>query len=558
MDGDSPKPRQIAQRYWGNLAYFRKPHYLRGLRGWCFAIVLLCSIVGAATFHRWGSASVFSKGPISKNHANFANDCRACHVDAEIGALKALLSERPSGASLNAVFAESGKDARRRAEWSRMDEACLKCHTTSALHQPQAVGLALRGVSEELAVVHATQCSTCHREHVSHDAMARAGRETCASCHDNAETLRTTRTSLPVTGTPVDARGEIRNLGDGLRRFLAPAKNSGPLKPFADYTGHPPFRYEQAGLRDPADLKFNHARHERADVTVLGPNQKLDCADCHKPGPGGAYYQPINHVKHCQPCHTLQILPDLPKLRIPHGDPEKVRYFLANIPVAIETAFRDEGFIEAAQLARHVEAGLQSLSNRGITTLPEREQRVFFDGDPKDSPDDRRMKTGNRKFLTECAKCHTVTAGHPGSVPHVHPPAMAERWVQHGPFTHQPHTHMECADCHQDAHTSRLTTDILMPPQKLCAECHRPPSAASPVAIATGLKSSAQPKTGAELAAEQRRSGGIKWDCQSCHVFHAPSVADPFVRAIQSPASAHDPHVAIPPLAGGMKETPGK
>ena len=528
MDGNSPKPKQIAQRYWGNLAYFRKPHYLRGLRGWCFGIVLLCSIVGAATYHRWGSAGVFSKGPISKNHASFANDCRACHVDAELGALKALLSARPSGDSLNAVFADNGKDAHRRAEWSRMDEACLKCHTGYALHQPQAAGLALRGVSKELAVVHATQCATCHLEHVSHDSMSRPGRETCASCHNSAETLRTVGTSLPVTGTPVAATGEIRNLGDGLRRFLAPAESSGPLKPFADYTGHPPFRYEQAGLRDPAEVKFNHARHEREDVTVLGPNQKLDCAYCHKPGPDGAYYQPINHVKHCQLCHTLQILPDLPKLRIPHGDPEKVRYFLANIPVAIETAFRDEGFTDAAQLAKRVEAGLQSLSSRGITTLPEREQRVFFDGDPKDNPDDRRMKTGSRKFLTECAKCHTVTPTHPGGVPHVNPPAMAERWVQRGPFTHQPHLHMDCADCHKDAHTSKLTTDILMPPQKLCAECHRPPSAASALAIADGLKSPPA-RTGAELAAEQRRAGGIKWDCQSCHPFHAPSLATPLV-----------------------------
>ena len=527
MDGTPPTPKQVAQKYWGNLGYFRQSHYLRRLRSWCFAIAVLCSLVVAATFHRWGSARIFSKGPISKNHANFANDCRACHLDAEIGALKALLSERPSGTSLLTAFAETGTEDHRRAAWSRMDEACLKCHATSGLHHPQSAAIALRSVATELTVVHATNCFTCHREHASHEPMGRPNREVCASCHNHADALRLARESLPLRGKPVDAKGVIRDLGDGLRRFLTPARNPEPLKPFADYTGHPPFNYEQAAVRDPADLKFNHARHERADVTVLGPNQKLGCADCHRPGPGGAYYQPVKHTLHCQPCHTLQILPDLPKLRIPHGDPEKVRYFLASVPVAIESALRAEGITDPAELSKRVETELQSLRKRGLTTLPEREQRVFFDGDPKDNPNDRRMKTGNRKFLTECAKCHTVTPGEAGSVPHVNPPNMAERWVQRGPFTHRPHTHMDCADCHQAAHTSKLTSDILMPPQKLCAECHRPPSAASPVA----LHSPTPTKTDAELAAEQRRAGGIKWDCQSCHSFHGPPDAGVFAPA---------------------------
>ncbi len=529
MDGNSPTPKKIARKYWGNLGYFRKAHYLRNARGWTFAIVLFLSVVAAATFHRWGSAGAFSKGPISKNHASIANDCRACHVDAEIGALKSLLSERPTGVSLNAVFAKSGSVEHRPTAFSHMDEACLKCHPSTALHVPQTAALALRTVSSELSVVHATQCFTCHREHAGHGAIAAPESESCASCHNRADILRAARTSLPLHGKPVAAKGEIRDLGDGLRRFLAPEKDPATLKPFADYTAHPPFRYEQTGLRDPADLKFNHARHERADVTVLGPNQKLGCADCHTPGPGGAYYQPINHVKHCQSCHTLHILPDLPNLRIPHGDPEKVRYFLASVSVPIESAIRNAVTTAPEEIVRRVEAEVQSLRRRGLTTLAELEQRVFFDGDPKDNPADHRMKTGNRKFLTECAKCHTVTPGEAGKVPRVIPPTMAERWAQHGPFTHQPHTHMDCADCHKEAHTSKLTTDILMPPQKLCSECHRPPTGANPVAITASVKSSAPTKSGAELAAEQRRTGDIKWDCQSCHTFHAPAGAAAFV-----------------------------
>jgi len=554
MDGTPPTPKQVAQKYWGNPGYFRKSHYLRRLRGWCFVIVALCSIVGAATFHSWGSAKIFSKGPISKNHASFANDCRACHLDAEIGALKALLSERPSGTSLRTVFEESGNKDHQHAAWSRMDEACLKCHASSALHLPQFAGLALRTVSKDLAVVHATQCFACHREHAGHGLMAPPSRDACASCHNDAAALRLARTSLPLKGTPVAATGEIRDLGDGLRRFLAPADTSTPLKPFADYAhGHPPFGYEQPGLRDPADLKFNHARHERADVTVLGPNQKLGCADCHSPGPNGVHCQPVSYQRHCQQCHSLQIQPDLPNLRIPHGDSQKVRYFLASIRIPIEDAIRAEGITGAAELSKRTESELQSLRNRGLGTLVELEQRIFFDGDPKDNPNDRRMRTGNRKFLTECAKCHTVAPGDAGSVPRVNPPAMAERWVQHGPFTHQPHRHMDCADCHQGAHTSKLTSDILMPPQKLCAECHRPPSAASPVIVAEGLKSPALSVANGRLAADQRRAGGIKWDCQSCHVFHAPPDASAIAPVLPASPVRPGAPAAAKPSAGSVQ-----
>ena len=407
--------------------------------------------------------------------------------------------------------------------------------------------------------MHATRCFTCHREHTGHAPMAAPDRQACASCHNDAAALQLARTSLPLQGSPVAATGENRDLGDGLRRFLAPANASDAGKPFADYAhGHPAFGYEQAGLRDPADLKFNHARHERDDVTVLGPDKKLACSDCHTPGPGGVNYQPISHVKHCQPCHTLQILPDLPALRIPHGDAQKVRYFLASIRVAIESAVRAEGTTDPADVSKRVETELQTLRKRGPETLAELEQRVFFEGDPKDNPDDRRMRTGNRKFLTECAKCHTVTPSEPGKAPRVNPPTMAERWVQRGPFTHLPHTHMECADCHQAAHTSKLTSDILMPPQKLCAECHRPPSAASPVA--TSLKSPAPPMAGKELTAAQRHTGGIKWDCQSCHAFHAPADAGVFTQGLpeSSGPRADTPHGAKPSTASGGEPKPVK
>lgn len=536
MDGNPPSQKQTAQKYDGNLGYFRKSHYLRRLRGWCFVIAVLCSLIAVASYQYWGSGRIFSKGPISKNHASFAQDCRACHVDAETDALKALLAERPSGTSLQAILTakpprKDGESGRWPAQPSLMDAACLKCHTTYGLHTPQSAALTLRDLSNDISLVHATQCSVCHREHISHDAMAAPDRQTCASCHNNADALRQSRTALLHKGAPVAATGENRDLGDGLVRFLPPAKASAPLPPFADYAhGHPAFGYEQANLRDPAELKFNHARHRREDVSALGPNHTLACADCHTPGPGGIYYQSISYARNCQQCHSLQLQPSLPKLMIPHGDAEKVRYFLASIPVAIGNAIRAEEITAPAEFSSRLETEMQNLKRRSSGELADLEQRVFFEGDPKDTPGDRRMRAGNRKFLTECAKCHTVLPGDAGKAPHINPPNMAERWVQRGPFTHLPHRHMDCAECHPGAKTSELTSDILMPPQKLCAECHRPPSAGSLTGSAAASK-----LAGGELAAMQRRLGGIKWDCQSCHVFHAPPDADTLTQSLRSP-----------------------
>jgi hypothetical protein len=95
---------------------------------------------------------------------------------------------------------------------------------------------------------------------------------------------------------------------------------------------------------------------------------------------------------------------------------------------------------------------------------------------------------------------------------------MAERWMTRGPFTHAPHQHMACTDCHAKALSSTRTSDILLPTQKSCTECHRPLDASK--AESADVKAI---KVGAELAAQQRAEGGIAADCQSCHPKYHPS-----------------------------------
>jgi hypothetical protein len=94
---------------------------------------------------------------------------------------------------------------------------------------------------------------------------------------------------------------------------------------------------------------------------------------------------------------------------------------------------------------------------------------------------------------------------------------------------------MQCEDCHASekdsltsAKKSSSTADILMPKQALCAECHRPPTD-----LQISQRASTNPQNtssnalekDAERAARQRKEGGIKWDCQDCHRFHAPAEA---------------------------------
>src|SRR5262249_7574133 len=154
------------------------------------------------------------------------------------------------------------------------------------------------------------------------------------TCHNDIESLRQARRSVRLDRIPVSPSGENQSLGDGLVRFLTPPRALGELQPFDSYAGaHPLFYYEREGAIGPANLKFQHERRTRADIPAV-QGRKLDCASCHQPGPGNVLYQPIRYKDHCAQCHSLQIQPTLPKVLIPHGDPEKVRYFLASLDVS--------------------------------------------------------------------------------------------------------------------------------------------------------------------------------------------------------------------------------
>ena len=529
MDDSSPTQKQRAGQYAANLGYFRRPHYLRRLRLWFLLAAVILSIGAVITYRYWGKDDLFIKGALSQGHARLAQDCRACHTDGQTDALKARLAASRDGHSLpmivSAAFTtnKSGKDSPHAPASLAMDQACLRCHPAFGSHLPQTSGLSLRTVTAESVSVHAENCFVCHREHTGTARMALPDASQCASCHGDSAKLAQHRHSQLLANPPIKATGQNVKLPNGLVSFIAPSQTNAKPVAFSDFAhGHPAFSYEAAGLKDPAKIKFNHQRHLRPDLSGTSKDHPLNCTDCHVPGPGGNFKQPVTYEQHCQQCHTLQLLPSLPNLRIPHHDAEKVRWFLASIRIPVENAIRAEGVTATDELKRRADAETDALQRRGLRTLADLEQRVFFEGDPSSS----RIGASGAKFLTDCGKCHNVAPATADRAPAITPPNMAMRWLQKGSFTHQPHSHMACVECHGAAKTSKDTADILIPTQKSCAECHRAPQAGA-IPASEERAQAANAGQSQLLAAKQRERGGIKWDCQACHVFHSPAAPEP-------------------------------
>jgi hypothetical protein len=255
----------------------------------------------------------------------------------------------------------------------------------------------------------------------------------------------------------------------------------------------------------------------------------LQCADCHKPGANGVFMQPISYDAHCRKCHSLNLVPEYPEITVPHGRAEHVMHFLdpSTLTVKYREAIVTRGVSYPELLRQQVTQDFEKLAARMRGNDPPiivLQKRVFLTGDPPIEPGSERItpRSNQGQFLSGCAKCHSVEFPGPNGIPVIALTNMAERWVHRGPFTHLPHQHMSCIDCHGAANESKLTTDVLMPPQKLCAECHRP--------LAPGVRerdgfavqhAELKPNT-PELAAAQRRDGGVRADCQLCHSFHAP------------------------------------
>src|SRR5450755_3851452 len=79
MATPSRTQKQIAERYKGNLGYYKKVHPWRRARRLVSVIAIIGGLIAILIFQPRGHETFFTSGKISAEHAAFGNNCATCH-----------------------------------------------------------------------------------------------------------------------------------------------------------------------------------------------------------------------------------------------------------------------------------------------------------------------------------------------------------------------------------------------------------------------------------------------------------------------------------------------
>ncbi len=351
---------------------------------------------------------LWSSGRVSDAHQHFADQCTVCH---------------------DKVFNQV------------RDETCLTCHASVAHHGDDAQSMSEAGLDER-------RCASCHYEHGDAHAIMPEHPGICTDCHANPERFAKLDPNTVVkdfASAHPDFRVTVTALegsvGKPLRTLLAP------------------------GVKDQNSLFYPHELHlNPKGIRGADGRQVLQCADCHRPGPGDVGFEPIVFERDCQSCHQLDVdVGGLP-FRLPHGDSDAVRTLLQSAAGMSNVQMPENG----ADTDRRRPG---ENANRGDgTSAPGQVDDVF----------ERRV----------CAKCHEIDQA-PNQSPRVRPPQIRKTWMPMARFTHAPHQWVACDSCHA-ATVSTDSNDLLLPQIDTCRTCHG------------GVDS----------------SQGIQSTCIDCHRFH--------------------------------------
>ena len=444
--------------------------------------LLLVALSGPA---RW---NFISPGPLSQQHSTFTfahrakqdekGNCAVCHTAARTGVASWFLNAdkaRPGPHDFQALASTEPVGL------TSIDQNCLECHVGHSFHEPN--------------VASERSCGTCHVEHQGPGRMHPPPDSACLSCHADSDVMQAS--IMAAANLPAAAFDYRPVLGRAI--FNEPRPRNGFTRTIHSFSrDHPEFQFIVDQLKDPDTLKFNHKLHLGSTNVAAIKGGKLTCSDCHQPDASGYHFQRISFDKDCQQCHSLQFDVRNPGLRIPHGDAEHVRAFLRSLQqqytdyAAAKPGLGDQGQAQAyaaEQLAR-----LRAEYGSG----EDLERRVFFSDArwaPASAPGGA-TATGPAVF-PGCAYCHEVKAS-PTGEPLLTDPILPDRWLIHGNFNHAKHLvsarsadgKVLCSECHL-AESSKLTSDILLPPKGTCAECHSP-------------------------------KGGVSENCSMCHSYHTP------------------------------------
>jgi hypothetical protein len=473
--------KQIAERYKGNLGYYKTRHSWRLARWWVNLLAISGGIAGIIVFAERGNEEFFSSGKISSNHAAFARDCAKCHDKG------AVLGDEISVAKFRSVV----KDRFQRGiDFASIDLKCEQCHKQHTLHQPN--------------VVENRSCSVCHQEHLGPGRMKQVADLQCAACHNNSASMEA---SAQKGAQLPPAAFHLRPHPVQQVVFEMPRPGRGFTQVFSSFAGdHPEFQLIREKARDPDVIRFNHQRHFATDIPPV-KGRKLDCNYCHLTDPEGRFYQRITFAANCQACHALLFDKNNPQLRVPHGDVNLVRTFLRTLPAQYgDYARLKQGKTTDSDVQAFVAQQIKQLREQ-FRTAEELENAVFFSTDPYKPQ--RQMTANVRANFAGCAFCHDLKAV-ANSAPAIARPVLVDRWMPRARFNHAKHQvdpitneRLDCNRCHR-ARVSRETSDVLMPTKADCMTCHSPKGKvvsqcitchgyhAPPQVVATGLQADAR------------------------------------------------------------------
>jgi hypothetical protein len=373
----------------------------------------------------------------------------------------------------------SGKQAYNAGPVSRghtlLTNNCTACHAVQAVYGTKVTDTACLACHD--APVHQAKqtftpaCTDCHVEHQGSFRLAAASAQACAQCHSN----------LTVTEGQPRFAATISTFTDGHPEFAAVRQ------------GHPP---------DPGTIKLNHQIHLQANLRgPQGPVQ-LQCVNCHEPvlHNGSADMMPVDFGKHCASCHPLLFDKRFPE-PAPHKDPATVDEFVVRKYTTYIAQHPNE--------AREPVTLNRDLPSRPIPPVPVNARQWVA----------QRVDEAERLLWQKsCKECHPVTFPVPGRRPEIPKAAIPVRWMNNSHFSHAAHQLVACAECHTQAATSQMTSDVLLPGIATCQKCH----------------------DGGRNSAETR--------CFECHAYHDWSKAKPVHGSAQIPPQA----ASIGPFGRGV------
>ncbi|QLC23974.1 cytochrome C [Parasphingopyxis algicola] len=415
------------------------------ISAWTFAALVLVSCLALPIWSYYSNKGVEQRadgfhadtlwvsGSMSDAHANLANDCQACHVDAFV---------------------------------SVRDSACLDCHTDipdhaeadqMAMSEPEfGLGRAfLRTVSMAFNRPQRS-CASCHIEHEGAGEMAAAPQQFCADCHTGLDT-RLTDTDI------LNAHDFGRDHPEFRPRIMT--------RP-ADETGMA--RYRRVSLDDGPEentgLKFPHELHLSETNGVARMAQRLsdeygfgaalDCADCHVPTADRTRFEPISMEANCQMCHSLafdRIGGTIRTLR--HGEPEMV---IADI----------RAFYRGTAPRRPIDLSGMERRRPGDNSRAQTVGRYQFAARTRYARADDAIRAVFSRDGA-CFDCHEVErpAARASLAFDITPVRQISRYMHAGWFDHAAHETEECGTCHE-ASTSEEASDVMLPGIETCRECH--------------------------------------------------------------------------------------